>query len=244
MLCRRLAAFVTPVALLACAPARGPVTAGAPPFTSQQAAPAAGAISASAGGLSRGGPSSDTVEGLLAEGFVALEPEEGVAVYRREVLPGVELAAVADFAASPERVRRLLLDYPSHPRWQKRLSQNRVLAQGPDFLDVYQRLNLPILDDRDFTVHVTWGHEGDVLWMRFEAANERGPGEVSGVVRVSTHQGHWRLAPTAGGEATHAFYRFHMDLAGSLPSWMGKGRAADEVVEMFVAMRRELLRYP
>lgn len=180
---------------------------------------------------------------LAGEGFELLGDERGVKVYRRNKRPGIELAAEGSFAASPERIRRVLVDYPNHSRWQKHLKENRILARGDRSLYVYQRLDLPVIDDRDFTLNVTWGDEGDVLWMRFATANERGPAPVKGVVRVTDHEGGWRLEPVAGGKATHAVYRFHIDLAGSFPAWMGKGQATDDVPDLFENIKKQLPSY-
>jgi hypothetical protein len=180
---------------------------------------------------------------FAGEGFALIAEERGVKVYRREKRPGIELAAEGMLPGSPERVRRVLIDYPNHQRWQKHLKENRVLARGDGFLDVYQRLDLPVLDDRDFTLHATWGDDAGVFWMRFVAANARGPAPVKGVVRVTAHEGGWRLEPAAGG-TTHAVYRFYLDLAGSFPAWMGKGQAASDVPELFASIAKQLPAYP
>jgi hypothetical protein len=181
---------------------------------------------------------------LAGDGFVLIADSKGVKVYRREKRPGIELAAEGDLVASPERVRRVLIDYPSHRGWQKHLKESRILARGDGFLEVYQRLDLPVLDDRDFTLRVTWGDEGTVSWMRFVTANERGPAPVRGVVRVTQHEGGWRLEPINGGKATHAVYRFYLDLAGSFPSWMGKDQAAGDLPELFANITKQLPAYP
>ena len=181
--------------------------------------------------------------GLVAEGFVFLGEENGVKVYRREKRPGIELAAEGKLFGAPERVRRVLVDYPSHTRWQKHLKENRVLAFGESSLDVYQRLSLPVLDDRDFTLHATWGNDADVFWTRFAIANERGPAPVAGVVRVTQQEGGWRLEPIDGGMATHAVYRCYIDLAGSFPAWMGKGSATSDLPELFASITRQLPSY-
>jgi hypothetical protein len=180
---------------------------------------------------------------LASEGFTLVGEDHGVRVYRREKRPGIELAAEGAFAASPDRVRRVLTDYPSHQRWQKYLKDNRVLARGDGFLDVYQRLDLPVLDNRDFTLHVTWGDDGDLRWMRFVSANARGPAPVRGVVRVTSHEGGWRLEPTSGGRGTHAVFRFYLDLAGSFPSWMGKAQATSDLPEVFANITARLPGY-
>jgi hypothetical protein len=174
---------------------------------------------------------------------VLIVEEKGIKVYRREQRPGLELAAEGRIDAAPERVRRVLIDYPSHHSWQQRLKESRVLARGVDCLDVYQRLQLPVIDDRDFTLHVTWGNDAKVLWLRFATANAQGPAPVNGVVRVTEQEGGWRLEPADGGLATQAIYRFHMDLAGSVPSGMGHGQAANALPELFTSITKQLPGY-
>lgn len=217
-------ALFTSVALVAIATVAGAAPSDAPAPAGKVTAPA---------------PAS----ALVGEGFVFLGEERGVKVYRREKRPGIELAAEGKIGATPERVRRVLIDYPSHPRWQKHLKENRVLTFGEGSLDVYQRLSLPVLDDRDFTLHATWGSDADVFWMRFAIANERGPAPVSGVVRVTHQEGGWRLEPVDGGAATHAVYRCHIDLAGSFPAWMGKGQATSDLPELFDSITKQLPSY-
>jgi hypothetical protein len=177
---------------------------------------------------------------LPSEGFAPIAEEHGVKVYRREKRNGIELAAEGRIGAPPDRVRKVLLDYPSHQRWQKHLKENKILGRGDNFLDVYQRLDLPMIDDRDFSLHVTWGDEGPVAWMRFTTMSGIGPPPVKGVVRVTQHEGGWRLEPIEGGAATHAVYRFYLDLAGSFPSWMAKGGAAKDLPELFANITKQL----
>jgi hypothetical protein len=221
---RSLFAVLAAVALLATAPLVGAAPPDAPAPGGKASAPA---------------PAS----ALVGEGFAFLGEENGVKVYRREKRPGIELAAEGKIAATPERVRRVLIDYPSHPRWQKHLKENRVLSYGDGSLYVYQRLGLPVLDDRDFTLHATWGADADVLWTRFAIANDHGPAPVSGVVRVTQQEGGWRLEPVDGGAATHAVYRCHIDLAGSFPAWMGKGQATNDLPELFDSITKQLPSY-
>lgn len=165
-------------------------------------------------------------------------------MYRREKLPGIELAAAGIIKGTPDQVRRVLLDYPNHERWQKHLKEQKILAKGDAFLDVYERLELPMLDDRDFILHVTWGTEGEVLWMRFATTSAIGPAPVEGVVRVTAHHGSWRLQPAPGGKSTLAVYRFQIDLAGMFPSWLGSGQATNDLPELFENITRELAHYP
>ena len=179
---------------------------------------------------------------LLAEGFTEVCDEHGVKVWRRDAARGFELAAEGEIAAPPDEVLRVLADYEEHPRWVAHLAESRVLHRSNDALDVYQRLALPILADRDYTLHVAWGSDGAARWLRFAAANELGPAPSKGVERVEIHEGTWRLEPIDGGRATRASYRVHLDLAGSLPGWMSRGRAAKDVPGFFERLRARVAR--
>jgi hypothetical protein len=174
--------------------------------------------------------------------FVATGGEHGVAVFRRSDGHAIELAAEGEIDAPPERVRAVLLDYGRHPTWVKHLSTSVVLVRESSSLLVYQRLALPIIEDRDFTLLVSWGADGDELWTRFSTANERGPGPLKHVVRVQLHEGEWRLGPIDGGRRTRARYRFRMDLGGSLPGWLGRSRAGKDVPALFDAIREQARR--
>lgn len=179
---------------------------------------------------------------LVSEGFVFMAEDKGVRVHRREKRSGVEFAVEASLAAPPEQVRRALIDYPNHKRWQKHLVENKIISRADDSLVVYQRLDLPVVDDRDFTLKVTWGADGAVLWKRFKIANDLGPKPNEGVVRVTAHEGSWRLE-AEGAKGTRAVYRFHFDAAGSIPSWLGKGQAQDDIVDFVQRLKRELPKY-
>ncbi|HZS35237.1 MAG TPA: SRPBCC family protein [Polyangia bacterium] len=183
------------------------------------------------------------VSALAQEGFHAVHAEQGVTVYRRESSSAIELGAEGAIDAPPEVVRAVLLDYANHPRWLKGLAESRVLYRGPATLDVYQRLVLPLIDDRDYTLRVTWGADGELQWLRFAAARDQGPPPVEGVVRVTLNEGGWKLYATGGGKATYAVYRFRLDLAGSVPRWMGKGRAGKEVAHLFESIRDQTQYY-
>ncbi len=180
---------------------------------------------------------------LTTQGFYPIAEDRGVKVYRKDA-KGIELGAEGDIAAPPDKVLAVLTDYQNHTKWVKGLSESKVISREDHALDVYQRLDLPVLDDRDFTLHATWGSTDDGgKWLKFATANDKGPPPVSGVVRVHTHDGAWTLTPIDGGKATHAVYHFHLDLAGSLPGWMGKGRASKEVPNLFENIRRQVQYY-
>ncbi len=184
--------------------------------------------------------------GMLAfsdSGYTPIADVHGVKVYKRDSGKGIDLAGEGMIDAPPEQVRKVLLDYEAHPKWNKNLAESKVLHKDADALDVYQRLDLPVLSDRDYTLHVKWGHDGDTLWLRFAADNDRGPAPKKGVVRLSDDEGEWTLQPKDGGAHTWARYHFRMNLGGSVPGWMGKGSASKEVPTLFDHVREQLKYY-
>lgn len=176
----------------------------------------------------------------IVAGLVLLTTAHGVSVYQREGAKTIDLVAEGDFAAPPAKVRALLLDYPRHPDYIKHLAESVIVAHGPSSLWVYQRLSLPFIDDRDFTLHVQWGEDGQILWLRFATDNARGPAPQEGVVRVGLHEASWRLEPREGGRTTHAYYSLRLDLGGSLPSFLTRSRAGKDLPDLFEALRGQL----
>jgi hypothetical protein len=178
---------------------------------------------------------------LSGEGYERIGDKHNVVVYKREG-HAIDLGAEGDIDASPEVVMRILTDYGSHPKWVHGLSESRILDRGGSALDVYQRLHLPLIEDRDFTLHVQWSCNGAARFIRFTTI-DKGPPPQKGIIRVPIHEGSWVLAPVDGGRRTHAVYRFRMELGGHLPMWMARGRAGKDVPELFEAIRRQVQYY-
>jgi hypothetical protein len=174
---------------------------------------------------------------LSGQGYSVTGRDRGVTVYRRQGSSIVELAAEGGFTSPPARVRAALLDYPRHHRLLKNIAESRVLARGKDSLVVYQRLRLPLISDRDYTLIVSWGADGRTLWLKFCCGNSRGPNPRPSVIRVSTHEGGWLLLPIQDGRSTWARYQMRLDLAGSLPRWMARSGAGAEIPDLFEVMR-------
>jgi len=165
--------------------------------------------------------------------------KDGVAVFERAGSSLIRIGAEGRLPAPPEQVLTALLDYSRHADVLERLAECRVLERGEDWLVVYQRLGLPVIDDRDFALRLTWGKAADRHWIRYRTVSA-GPPPTAGVVRVTRHFGGWDLLPAEGGRATLARYQSNIDMAGSVPGWMTKSGAADELPALFRSMCRLL----
>ncbi|MBK8482100.1 MAG: hypothetical protein IPL40_13185 [Proteobacteria bacterium] len=179
---------------------------------------------------------------LPTAGFEQIREQDGVRVFKHGASKIIRLGAEGTFAAPPEQVLALLLDYKRQVGVIKRVSESRVLQRGGDWLLVYQHLNLPVISDRDFVLRVRWGRTGELRWIEYNAAPRLGPSARDGIVRVTTHHGSWQLKPIEGGRATFARMQTTIDLAGLLPKWLARSGSGKEVPQIFLALRSLLPR--
>lgn len=176
------------------------------------------------------------------QGYKHVGGDHGVEVFRQMSSPAIELLAEGEIDAPPALVREVLLDYEHASKVTDNVVESRVMTRNGQEVVVYQRLKLPVISDRDFTLRATWGQRGQTLLTHFVVDNSRGPQPRDGIVRLSTLQGGWELEPIRGGAATHARYRVQIDLGGSVPKWMVSGGAAKNVPKLFEGVRREAKR--
>ena len=190
---------------------------------------------ADVGGADVGGADEFTPQGvpLTSRGFEKIDEEYGVSVFKHPGAEIVRVAAEALLHVSPADLLEVLLDYEGQKGVVDRISSSQVLSRQPNRLVVYQRLNLPVIDDRDYILSVTWGRKGNSYWVRYEVTSAFAQPEVDGVVRVPYHSGSWQLQPAKGGAATRARFQASIDLAGWLPKWLAKSGAGDELPGVF-----------
>jgi len=177
-------------------------------------------------------------QSLESQGYELIGEKRGVRVYKHRDGKTVRVAAEGVLPAPVAEVREAVTDYPSQQGKLDRVSESRVLRQGPSWLAVYQRLNLPVISDRDFTLMVRWGQDRGVQWVTFDAADQLGPPPRHGTVRVTEHSGSWQLKPVNGTRATFVRFQTRIDFSGSVPRWMVRGGAAKEVPNVFVNLCR------
>lgn len=172
-------------------------------------------------------------------GFKHVGGKNGVEVFRQTSSPVIDLYAEGDIEAPPSVVRDVLLDYDNASKVTDNVGESKILSKSDREIVVYQKLKLPIIADRDFTLRSMWGQRGQALTVQYVVDNARGPQAHDGVVRLSILQGTWLLEPIRGGAATHARYRVQIDLAGDVPKWMVSGGAAKNVPKLFDGLRRQ-----
>jgi hypothetical protein len=176
---------------------------------------------------------------LESVGFERIASKDGVAVYQHRTATIIRLGADAVVDATPEHVEHVLLDYRGQVGKIGRLSESRILDCARGRLHVYQRLNLPIISDRDFNLAVKWGQLGDVRWISYSAVPSGTPAR-KGIVRLSHHEGSWQLKPVNGGRSTQVRFMVSVDMGGLLPRWLARSNSAKEMPVLFQQVKRML----
>jgi len=90
-----------------------------------------------------------------------------------------EFRAVGVIEAATGAVFAVIDDSESYPRFMPYTSETRVLKREKNSVLAYQRLELPLVSDRDYTLrsrHQRWlSPDGPIYWIRWQPANDQGP---------------------------------------------------------------------
>ncbi|CAN5784638.1 hypothetical protein BH20VER1_BH20VER1_05360 [soil metagenome] len=154
-----------------------------------------------------------------------------------------EFRAIGVIEAAPGAVFAVIDDSESYPRFMPYTSETRVLKREKDTVLAYQRLELPLVSDRDYTLrsrHQRWlSPEGPIYWIRWQPANDQGPPQKPGVLRVNVCEGGWLLEPHESG-ATRAIYTIYTDSGGALPAVLANNGSRIAIRKVFEAIRKQV----
>ena len=154
-----------------------------------------------------------------------------------------EFKGVAMIDAPPSAVFAVLDDTEAFPSFMPYTSECRVLKREKDSVVAYQRLDLPMISDRDYTLrseHAKWqGPDGLIYRIRWEPANNLGPAPTAGVLRVGVCEGEWLLEPQ-GPKATRATYTIYTDSGGAVPPMIANSGSKVAIRKIFDAIRKQV----
>lgn len=154
-----------------------------------------------------------------------------------------EFKAVGVIEAMSRAVFAVIDDSEAYPSFMPYTSECRVLKREKDSVVAYQRLELPLVSDRDYTLrsrHETWlGPDGPIFRVRWEPANNLGPAEQPGVSRVHLCEGGWLLEPQGDG-TTRATYSIFTDSGGALPPMIANNGSRIGIRKVFDAIRKQV----
>jgi hypothetical protein len=171
--------------------------------------------------------------------------ENNVAIYSR-ARPGSplkEFKAVGAIDAPTFAVCAVLDDFQNYPKFMPFMTETRLIKRDGDSMVGYQRLSPKICADRDYTLRVwkrSWpASDGRVFMSQWSPANELGPPETKGVVRVKICEGKWLLEPD-GAIKTRATYYIYSDNGGALPSFIANHVSVTGISRLFAAVRKQV----
>lgn len=169
--------------------------------------------------------------------------KEGVALYRRDRPLTHETKAVGEIAAPAAALHAVINDVESYASFMPYTAECRVLKRDGNSIVAYQRISAPLTSDRDYTVRMRSSSRptdaGTSYLCQWESANELGPPEKSGVVRVKLCEGSWLLEPT-GSHATRATYTLYTDSGGVLPAFVKNIGSQIGIRKLFAAIRKQV----
>ena len=171
--------------------------------------------------------------------------EKNVAIYSRP-RPGSplkEFKAVGPIDAPTYRVCAVIDDFQNYPKFMPYTTECRLIKRDGDSIVGYQRLSPKICADRDYTLRVwkkSWpATDGLVFMSHWSPANELGPPETKGVVRVKICEGKWLLEPD-GPIKTRATYSVYTDTGGFIPSFIANRVSLTGITRLFAAVRKQV----
>ena len=192
--------------------------------------------------------------GLASELPNSVDPSEGwklasgnkdVAIYSRAHAGSQlkEFRAIGSIDAPTSAVHAVLDDFENYPNFMPYTSECRLLKRESDSIITYQRLSPKIAEDRDYTLRVwkkSWpGPDGLTYLDQWKPANELGPAEKKGVVRLKVCNGAWLLEPD-GPTKTRATYSVYTDTGGLIPAFIANYASRTGISKLFEAVRKQV----
>jgi hypothetical protein len=160
--------------------------------------------------------------------------------------PLKEFKAIGPVDAPTHAVCAVIDDFQNYPKFMPSVTECRVIRRDGDSIVGYQRLSPKACADRDYTLRVwkeSWrAPDGLVFMSHWSPANELGPPETKGVVRVKLCEGKWLLEPE-GITKTRATYSIYTDTGGYIPSFIANHVSLTGIKRLFAAIRNQV-KYP
>jgi carbon monoxide dehydrogenase subunit G len=197
-----------------------------------------------------GSPFARTDDGAVLSadtGWQRLDDKDGVALYSRARLgSGIkEFKGTGVIDAPPAVVEKVLADVTDYTTFMPYVTESRVISQTGNETVTYQRLDVPFVSNRDYTVRVDHGTvktpAGGLIYRdSWQTANDAGPAERHGLVRVKVNEGSWLLEPVGPtGDTTQATYQIYTDSGGTLPSFLANRGCQLVIPKLFEALRKQ-----
>jgi len=178
-------------------------------------------------------------------GWKLVSKSQAVAIYSRVRAgsPLKEFRAVGEIDAATPSVLAVIDDVPNYPKFMPYAQECRVIKSQGSSSVVYQRLSPKLCGDRDYTLLISrksWTVANGTAFMNtWTPANDLGPPERKGVVRIKKCDGCWLLEPAGPGK-TRATYSVYADSAGAIPAFLSNYASELGIGKIFTAVRKQV----
>jgi hypothetical protein len=179
------------------------------------------------------------------EGWKLANQSKDVAIYCRPRAGSQlkEFRAIGPIDAPTYAVHAVIDDLENYSNFMPYTLECRLLKHESDSIITYQRLSPKICGDRDYTLRVwekSWpGPQGLTYLNQWKPANDLGPAEKKGVVRVKICDGGWLLEPD-GAIKTRATYSVYTDTGGMIPAFIANCASRVGINKLFEAVRKQV----
>jgi hypothetical protein len=191
-------------------------------------------------------PAADSFKSVdRKNGWKLASESNGVTIYSRlrRGSPLKEFKAIGKIDAPTRIVHAVIDDLGNYLNFMPVTAECRVLKRESASIITYQRLSPKICADRDYTLRIrqkSWPvADGLVYLHRWEAANDLGPAEKKGVVRVKMCEGGWLLEPDSANK-TRATYSVYTDTGGAIPIFIVNHVSQIGIGRLFAAVRKQV----
>jgi hypothetical protein len=190
-------------------------------------------------------PSITPAPASVGEGWKLASQSGGITIYSRSRPSSSlkEFKGVGDIEAPTRAVHGVLDDVDSYPSFMPFTVECRIVKREGDSVFTYQRLSPKIVTDRDYTIRLhekSWSAPGGLAYLnRWQSANDQGPAERKGVLRVKLCEGAWLLEPQ-GTTKTRATYSIYTDSGGALPAFIANKASEIGIRRIFAAVRKQV----
>lgn len=153
-----------------------------------------------------------------------------------------ELKAETPMAVSPDRVWEVVSDIAHYREFMPYLAEIRKLEECEGGYYQYERATPPIVNARDYTLRISLETDADtgVRRRKWSLANDKGPPEQAGTVRVTINEGQFEVVPDGKG-GTIFRYRLITNPGGSIPLWIAKRASTDSLPDLIDGIRKRAL---
>jgi hypothetical protein len=178
------------------------------------------------------------------DGWKLIKEGGGVSLYSRARAGTAlkEFKALGEIEASTRAVHNVIDDLENYTSFMPYTVECRLIKREGDSIYSYQRLSPKIVCDRDYTLRVhekSWPAQGGLVYLnQWQPANEFGPSQRPGVLRVNIDEGSWLLEPD-GADKTRATYFIYTDSGGQLPAFLANVASEIGIRKLFAAVRKQ-----